>query len=82
MLKIEKNGQLISNRLYIAAFILSLVGWFILFVYLFGQFFETELLALEGTLKSPVFTWALRIFIIALVIFLIKREENPNILCP
>jgi hypothetical protein len=61
-----------KNRLHIAAFILSLVGWFILFVYLFGQFFEKELLALEGTVKSPLFIWRLRIFIILLAIILIK----------
>ena len=87
-LKIDRGGQVIGvekrkkwttyfkNRLYIAAFILSLVGWFILFVYLFGQFFEKELLALEGTLKSPLFTWGLRIFIIALVIILIKGKKK------
>ena len=55
--------------------LLVMVGWFILFVYLFGQFFEKELLALEGTLKSPLFTWGLRIFIITLVIILIKEKR-------
>lgn len=65
-----------KNRLYIASFILALVGWFILFVYLFGQFFEKELLALEGTVQSPVFTWGLRIIIIAAVIFLIKGKKR------
>ncbi len=29
-----------KNRLYIASFILALVGWFILFTYLFGQLYE------------------------------------------
>ena len=53
-----------------------MVGWFILFVYLFGQFFEKELLALEGTLKSPLFTWGLRIFIITLFIILIKEKKR------
>jgi len=65
-----------KNRLYIASFILAMVGWFILFVYLFGQIYEKELLALEGTIKSPIFTWGLRIFIIALVIILIKGKER------
>jgi len=65
-----------KNRLYIVVFILAMVGWFILFVYLFGQFFEKELLALEGTLKSPLFIWGLRIFIIALAIFLIKGKKK------
>ena len=65
-----------QNRLYIASFILALVGWFILFVYLFGQFFEKELIALEGTVQSPFFTWGLRISVIAAVIFLIKGKKR------
>ena len=65
-----------QNRLYIASFILALVGWFILFVYLFGQFFEKELIALEGTVQSPFFTWGLRIFLIAAVVFLIKGKKR------
>lgn len=65
-----------KTRLYIASFILALVGWFILFVYLFGQFFEKELLALEGTVQSPYFTWGLRIFIIASIIILIKGKKR------
>lgn len=69
----------LKNRLYIAAFILALVGWFILFVYLFGPFFEKELLALEVTIESPLFTWGLRIFIIALAIILIKGKERIQI---
>lgn len=64
----------LKNRLYIASFILALVGWFILFVYLFGQSYEKELLALEVTIKSPLFTWGLRIFVIALAIVLIKGK--------
>ena len=62
----------LKTRLYIASFIFALVGCFILSVYLFGQFFEEELFALEGTVQSPVFTWGIRIFIITLVILLIK----------
>ena len=45
-------------------------------IYLFGQFFEKELFALEGTVQSPVFTWGIRIFIITLVILLIKGNER------
>ncbi|BDZ67870.1 hypothetical protein [Methanobacterium ferruginis] len=65
-----------KTKLYIASFILALVGWFILFVYLFGQYFEKELLALEGTINSPFFTWGLRIVIIASIILLIKGKKR------
>ncbi|AXV37889.1 MAG: hypothetical protein Kow0019_01700 [Methanobacteriaceae archaeon] len=66
----------LKTRLYIASFILALVGWFILFVYLFGPFFEKELLALERTIQSPVFIWGLRIFIIAVIILAIKEKKR------
>ena len=65
-----------KTRMYIASFILALVGGFILFVYLFGQFFEKELMVLEGSIQSPFFIWGLRIFIIALVVLLIKEKER------
>jgi small-conductance mechanosensitive channel len=65
-----------KTRLYIASFILALVGWFILFVFLFGQFFENELLTLEKTIETSYFLWGLRIFIIILVILLIKGKRR------
>lgn len=46
-----------KTGLYIAPFILAIVGWFILFVFLFGQFFENELLTLEKTIETPYFLW-------------------------
>lgn len=73
--KVDWKSHL-KTRLYIASFILAMVGWFILFVYLFDQFFEKELLALEGAVQSPYFTWGLRIFIIASVIILIKGKKR------
>lgn len=73
----KKNWkEYFKTRLYIASFILALVGWFILFVFLFGQFFENELLTLEKTIETPYFLWGLRIFIIVLVILLIKGKKR------
>ncbi len=63
-----------KTRMYIASFIFALVGWFILFIYLLGPFFEKELMVLEGSIQSPFFTWGLRIFIIALAVLLIKEK--------
>ncbi|MCZ3364984.1 MULTISPECIES: hypothetical protein [Methanobacterium] len=74
---VQKNARWKSyfkTRMYIASFILAMVGWFILFVYLFGQFFEKELIVLEGSIQSPFFIWGLRILIIALVVLLIKEK--------
>jgi hypothetical protein len=65
-----------KTKLYVVSFIFALVGCFILSIYLFGQFFEKEIFALEGTVQSPVFTWGIRIFIITLVILLIKGNER------
>lgn len=65
-----------KTRLYIASFILALVGWFILFVILFGQFFENELLTLEKTMKTPYFLWGFRISILALFILIIKGKRR------
>ncbi len=80
MIKIKnKEGNwenYMKTRLYIASFILALVGWFILFVFLSGQLFEKELLVLEKTIQTPYFSWGLRIFIIALVILLIKGKNR------
>lgn len=78
MVEVKKRDwkDYFKTRLYIASFILALVGWFILFVFLFGQFFENELLALEKTIEAPYFLWGLRIFIIVLVILLIKGKRR------
>ena len=81
LMTITKNRKInwksyLKTRLYIASFILALVGCFILFVYLFGSFFEKELLALERTIQSPVLIWGLRIFIIALIILVIKGKKS------
>ncbi len=65
-----------KTKLYVVSFIFALVGCFILSVYLFGQFFEKELLVLEGTVQSPVFTWGLLIFIITFVVLLLKGKER------
>ena len=65
-----------KTKLYVVSFIFAMVGCFILSIYLFGQFFEKELLALEGTVQSPVFTWGIRIFIITMVILSIKGKEK------
>lgn len=44
-----------KTKLYVVSFIFASVGCFILSVYLFGQFFEEELFALEEIVQSPVF---------------------------
>ncbi len=47
----------------------------ILFVYIFGPFFEKELLALEGSIQFPLFTWGLRIFMAMVVIIILKERK-------
>lgn len=74
MKKIDLKKYFIT-KLQIAGFILALVGWFLLFIFIFGQFFEQQLLALEQIFESNFFIWGLRIFIISLVIFLIKGKK-------
>ena len=74
MKKIDFKNYFLT-KLKIAGFILALVGWLLLFIFLFGKFFEQQLLALEKIFESNSFIWALRIFVISLVIFLIKGKK-------
>jgi hypothetical protein len=46
MKKIKLDSYL-RTKLKVAGFIFALVGWFLLFVFLFGSFFEQELMDLE-----------------------------------
>jgi|APSaa5957512622_1039677.scaffolds.fasta_scaffold70976_2 hypothetical protein len=71
----EKVKEYFITKLQIASFILSLVGWFLLFIFIFGRFFEQQLLALENIVESKVFIWGLRIFIILLVVSLLKAKK-------
>jgi hypothetical protein len=63
------------TKLKIAGFIFALVGWFLLFIFVFGQFFVEQLVGLEKILESNYFIWALRIIIISLVILLVKGQK-------
>ena len=63
------------TKLQIAGFIFALVGWLLLFIFLFGHFFLQQLIALEEILKSNTFLWGIRIFVISLVIFMIKGRK-------
>jgi uncharacterized membrane protein len=63
------------TKLKIASFIFALVGWFLLFIFVFGQYFEKQLLEIEKFVQSNTFVWGLRIFIVALVVFLLKSEK-------
>jgi len=74
MKKIDFKKYFVA-KLQIASLILALFGWLLLFIFIFGQFFVQQLLALEQIFESNFFIWGLRIFIIALVIFLIKGKK-------
>ena len=66
---------LFKTRLLIAGFIMSLVGWFILWVTLFGQFFTNELLALENVVQTSAFTWSLRLAVLAFVMLMLVNNK-------
>ncbi|MBT5022256.1 hypothetical protein HOK51_00845 [Candidatus Woesearchaeota archaeon] len=63
------------TKLKIVSFVLALFGWLLLFIFVFGQFFEQQLLSLTKVFESNIFIWGLRIFIISLIIFLIKYKQ-------
>ena len=77
MEKINWDSYLVT-KLKVAGFIFALLGWFLLFDFLFGSFFEQELMDLEKTIESRSFIWGLRIFIISLVIALMKGQNRIN----
>jgi len=61
-------------KLRIVSFIFALFGWFLLFIFMFGQFFEQQLLALTKIFESEYFIWVVRVFAFSLLIFLIKGK--------
>ena len=67
--------RLFLLRISIVAFILALVGWFILWVEAFGRFFEDELLELERIVETSSFTWGLRITVLTVVILLLIKNK-------
>jgi len=84
----ERNSwkKYFLTRLKIVTFIFALVGWFLLFIFVFGQYFEAQLLKIEAFVQSTTFSWGLRIFIVIFVFFLLKSErlveklvQNPKI---
>lgn len=66
----------IVTKLKIISFIFALIGWLLLFIFLFGQYFVHQLINLEKILKSNIFIWGLRIFIFLLVIILFKFQKE------
>ncbi len=65
----------IFAKLKIASFILALVGCFLLFIFLFGKYFEKQLIQIEPFVQSDTFQWGVRLFVFALVILLIKGDK-------
>ena len=81
----DRLKMTLRARLIIITLILSLVGWFILGVQLFGGFFEAELLEIERLLELPAFAWSFRAVIVALTVVLVWKHkwldrawENPS----
>lgn len=64
-----------KSKLYIASFFLALIGWFIIFLILFGSMFESQLNNLEQTIQTKTFIWTLRIIVFAMVITLMRKYE-------
>ena len=62
-------------RLLILSLMLAVVGWFLLWVVLFGRFFEEELVGIERLIQSNSFLWSLRVLIIATAIILIWKFD-------
>lgn len=62
------------SKLKAASFIFALVGWFLLFVTLFGFLFESFLLDLEAFIETSEFTLGLQIFVVLLLVILIKWQ--------
>lgn len=70
----------LTTKLKIVGFIFALVGWFILFIFIFGQLFQQQLVVLEEIIESKFFIWGLRIFIISFIVILIKGKKFVHIL--
>ena len=70
----EKIKQKLKLRLKLTGFILSLVGWFMLVVVPL-ELAGVNFAGLESFVESAVFTWALRIFVVIALIFLIKGQN-------
>ncbi len=75
----QKFKESIILRLKIALYILNLVGWFLLIVVPL-EIFGYNLVKLENFIKSPVFSWGLKIIILLIFIFLIKGQKVINII--
>ena len=67
--------HILLTKLKVAVFILSLAGWFLLFIFLFVRFFHEALIRLNTVLESNAFIWGLRIFVFSLVILMIKKKQ-------
>jgi hypothetical protein len=77
MKKIDFKNYFVT-KLKIAGFILALFGWLLLVIFIFGQFFEQQLLELQKILESNFFIWTLRIMVISLVIVLMKFKKYTH----
>lgn len=70
----EQIKQKLKLRLKMAGFILSLVGWFLLVVVPL-ELAGVNFAGLESFVKTSVFKWGLKIFVIIAIIFLIKGQK-------
>lgn len=69
--QIKKN---LISRLKIGGFVLALAGWVMLITAPL-EMAGSDLSSLEKLVKTPAFSWGLKVFIIILLIFLIKGQK-------
>ncbi|MCD4808143.1 MAG: hypothetical protein K8R13_11385 [Methanococcoides sp.] len=62
-------------KLRVAAFIFGIIGWFLLFVSIFGSHFEQQLLGLEKVAGSTTFTIGIKVLIFTAIISIVKFQN-------
>jgi len=62
-------------KLRVAAFIFGIIGWFLLFVSIFGSHFEQQLLGLETVAGSTTFTIGIKVLIFSAIISIVKFQN-------
>ncbi len=70
----EQVKQHLVSRLKIGGFVLALAGW-VMLITVPLEMAGRDLSGLEVFVKTPVFSWGLKIFIIVLLFFLIKGQS-------
>lgn len=63
-------------KLRVAAFIFGLIGWFFLFVSIFGSHFEQQLLELEKFTVSTTSTIVIKLVIFSAIVSIVKFQNS------